>query len=299
MRVVFVVFVLLGATVTQAADFPIVMPKTSSSFLFEEAYNGQTGFSISQNDPSLADLFNKTVSPPASELCGPTTVANLMAFLKFNKRADNLALKYSPENPDYINQVREYFDKCKTSSTSGTPVVNLSECIADTFRESASSDFDVKVVGPEILPHLNPAFQTSPHTISVNDIRNAFKNNYAVILELKWYHVDESKSPPTWVTPNGHYILVVGYDYDASFGDSKIILKVVNPDVNYMVRDHFQRFDSIEMMKIPKKPGMSYPPGSDFILDGFNFKGYPNRAFVRFLIVSKPHAERRQGVPSR
>lgn len=54
------------------------------------------------------------------------------------------------------------------------------------------------------------------------------------------------------------------------------------------MRDPYQRFDNIEMMKIPKKPGIQYPSGSDYILDGSSFKGYPKRAFVKSLILAKP-----------
>jgi hypothetical protein len=67
-----------------AADFPIQMPKTSSTYLFTESVNNQVGFSVSQTDQSLNDLFNSTVNPTKSELCGPTTVANQMALYKLS-----------------------------------------------------------------------------------------------------------------------------------------------------------------------------------------------------------------------
>ncbi len=125
-------------SLAHAADFPIQMPKTSSNYLFDESINKQIGFSVSQQDSSLSDLFNKTIKPPVSELCGPTTVANLMAFYKFTDLTigKNLSLKYSPENGDYVNQVQEYFKSCKTDSVSGTKIVNLSDCISQTFISS-------------------------------------------------------------------------------------------------------------------------------------------------------------------
>jgi hypothetical protein len=285
----FGLLVLLGLS-AQAADYPIQMPKTSSSYLFSESINQQIGFSIYQADTALADLFNKNVTPAQSELCGPTTVANQMALYKLSapEKYKNLALKYSPEEKTYVNQVREYFSACKTDPVHGTKIVDLSRCIDQTFTASGFASSEVKVIGPEILQNLDPRFATSPHVIGIQDIRDAFKNGYGVIMHIKWFHPVESGESVTWETDSGHYILVVGYDYDDSFGDQKIILKVVNPDVIYASRGPYQRFDNIEMMKIPKKPGMKYPSGADYILDGFSFKGYPNRAFVRYLILDKP-----------
>ncbi len=171
----------------------------------------------------------------------------------------------------------------------GTLVVNLSSCISRTFLASGFTDSDVMVVGPQLLPGLDPKFATQPHVVTVTDIRDALKNGYGVIMDIKWFHPVETTSPISWASNSGHYVLVVGYDYDESFGDQKIILKIVNPEVNYSSRDPYQRFDNIEMMKIPKKANMNYPAGSDYILDGYNFKGYPNRAFVRYLILNKPN----------
>ncbi len=282
-------FLVLLAPSAQAIDYPIQMPKTSSSYLFSESLNQQVGFSVYQAAQPLSDLFNKTVTPARSELCGPTTVANQMALYKLSAPViyKNLSLKFSPDDKSYINQVQEYFNSCKTDPVDGTKIVNLSSCIDQTFSASGFSGSQVKVIGPELLPGLDPRFATPRHTVGVNDIRDAFKNGYGVIMEIKWYHPLEKDGAVTWETNAGHYILIVGYDYDESFGDQKIILKVVNPNVDYAGRDPYQRFDSVEMMKIPKKTGMKYPGGADYILDGFSFKGYPNRAFVRYLILNK------------
>lgn len=284
-------FILTLSTLTWASDFPIKMPKTSSSFLFSEAVNNQIGFSVNQKDKALADLFDRTKTPAESELCGPTTVANLMAYFKFsNPKENNVVLKYEPTDPSYINQVGEYFNLCHTDSKNGTLIVNIADCISQVFKQSQFANSKVSVVGPSLV-NLSPDYRGATKAVDVNDIRDAFKNNYGVMLELKWYQYDETVTPHAWVSNSGHYVLVVGYDYDESFGDSKIILKIVNPEVDYSGRDPYQRFDSIEMMKIPKKAGMTYPAGTNYILDGFNFKGVAKRGFVRYLILSKPHVE--------
>ena len=203
--------------------------------IFDESINRQIGFSINQNDRLLSDKFNKTVDPPKSELCGPTTVANLMALYKLTDSAVSkmLSLTFSPERPDYVNEVREYINSCKTDLVSGTTIVNLSDCISQTFSGSGILNSEVKVIGPEMYPGLDPKFATSNRVIGVNDIKEAIKNGYAVIMQIKWFQPIENANQITWVTTSGHFVLIVGYDYDQTFGDQKIILKVVNPEVDY------------------------------------------------------------------
>jgi hypothetical protein len=63
----------------------------------------------------------------------------------------------------------------------------------------------------------------------------------------------------------------------------------VNPEIAYMERTSpLNRYDNILMLKYPKKSGVGYPPGADYILDGYNLKGVDERAFVRFLISTNP-----------
>ena len=282
-----------SSSILYANDFPILMPKTSSTFLFDESINTQVGFAVNQNDSSLTDLFASTitngVSSTTSNLCGPTTVANMMANLKF-KNLD-LALKFNPSEVGYTQQVREFFNSCHTDKASGTKVSNMRQCIYDTFIQNGFSNAEVSVIGPESLnvnPNPPPTFQKPFKVVDINDIRTALSQNYSIILDLKWYQFNELKK--SWDVSNGHYIQVVGYDYDSTFGDSRIILKVINPEIDYMSRkDLLQRYDNVDMMKIPKKDGISYPADSAYVLDGYGFKGVLKRAFVRYLILSKPN----------
>ena len=136
MRKAILLFLLLfSSSVLFANDYPIHMPKTSSTFLFDESINNQIGFSVNQNDLSLTDLFATSVingvSSTTSNLCGPTTVANMMANLKF--QIPNLTLKFDPSETDYSQQVREFFNSCHTDKANGTKVSNLRQCIYDTF----------------------------------------------------------------------------------------------------------------------------------------------------------------------
>jgi hypothetical protein len=281
----------LFGSFASAVDFPIQMPKTSSSFLFEQSVNKQSGFSVNQEDPALKDLFGASTDTNgntilASELCGPTTVANMMASLQFSN--PKLTTTFQPAAGNYVQQVREYTSSCQTDKKNGTKIIHLRQCILDGLNQSGFANADVSVIGPDSLlaPAPAPEYQKVLKTVDIEDVKKAVLQNDGVILEIKWYQFNEKTL--TWETNSGHYILVVGFDYDPSFGDNRLILKIINPEVDYMQRkDPLQRFDSIEMIKIPSKPGMKYPGGTAYILDGALFRGVTKRAFVRYLIVSK------------
>lgn len=219
MKYLSIFFILISSINATAVDYPIVMPKTTSNYLFSESINNQVGFSVSQQNIQLQDLFNSKINPAKSELCGPTTVANQLALYKLsnNTISQNLKLNYSPMETNYITQVREYFNLCKTDKATGTLVVNLSSCLYQVFYDSGLPNSEVKVIGPTILPNLDSKFSTTPHNVTITDIRDAFKNGYGVIMEIKWYHTLDNTNPIQWISNSGHYILVIGYDYDESF----------------------------------------------------------------------------------
>ena len=263
-----------------AVDFPIQMPKTTGGYLFDFSVNNQRGFSVNQNDASLTDLFS---SKGKSELCGPTTVANLLANVAFAN--PNFKLNYNPLTEDYRQEIRDLAQLCKLDQENGTRVFNLHDCLSESLQAGGSASPEVTVIGPTALLTPEPDYH-AVRPVQLLDIKGAIDQGYTVILEIKWDTYDPAKN--VWTRTSGHYVLIVGYDYNTSFGDRQMILKVINPSVDYMTRPAVERYDNVTLYKVPQKPGLSVPPGTLYFLDGPGFKGTTARAFANYLILAKP-----------
>lgn len=258
---------------------PTFVTDTSSTHLFQESINHQTGFSISQNDTRLKDLFNTTTG--RSELCGPTTLANIMPYLKSwrSNPFPNLQLAQDPLQGDYSQVVRDFINRCHTDVNSGTLVVNMAACVQQFFIDSGYNHPQVTTIG-------SMGTGSNQRVATINDIRQFIKEDWALVVEMQWYIFNEQTN--TWTYDNGgHYVAAVGYDYDPAWGD-QIHLKVVNPEIDYRGRNSNVRWDSIDMLAYPIKPGETYPAYTRYILDGYNFSGITYRGFVRNIIAFIP-----------
>jgi hypothetical protein len=254
---------------------------TTSNDLFQEAFNYPLKFTVFQKDQKLNDLFT---SQGTSNLCGPTTLANLISFQKYSapNALPNLITVSDPATQDYTQQVREFAKRCGTDRDHGTPVVNMHRCLAQYYNDSGYSQNHVVVIGPDVAVTEDP---TAVRNVSYDDIRNNLEAGHPVILEIGWYQFESPTKK--WVRKNGHYVLVTGYDFDPSFNNQLMLLKIVNPEQDYSQRAVDQKWDSVAMIRIPKKSDVIYP-GSDFVLDGSNFRGALKRAFVKYIIVPVP-----------
>jgi hypothetical protein len=279
-----IVFGLIGSTsffsyADTVADVPTFVGDTTSSFLFDESINHQSGFTIAQTDQRLKDLFNPA---GASALCGPTSLANIISYQKLWRASPfpNLLLIEDPLQGDYSKVVRDFASRCHTDPTSGTLISNLIPCLQQYLSESGYTQPQISLIG-------SAAQGADRRIATIDDIRDFAKKDWGILLEMLWYTFN--KETNSWTTDkSGHYVAVVGYDYDNSWGDTKIHLKVVNPEVDYRSRDANSRWDSVEMFSYPVKAGLSYPPLTRYVLDGFSFKGIKKRAFVRNIIAFIP-----------
>lgn len=273
------------------SGIPVRWNPTPSTYLFDESLNFAPGFSVNQFDPRLSDLFDPVTHE--SMLCWPTSMANAMAYYKLwnTPPSSQLPLVSDPLTQDYTQQVREFAKLCHTDAAQGTNIYDALSCVRSFLQSGGIANPWAYLIG-EYAQDAPPGEPLSNYQkqLSMQDIRAALKAGQGVILEIKWYRYDPTKK--TWSTNAGHYVWVVGYDYDSSWGDDHMILKIVNPEIDYMSKtDPSNRWDTISILKIPQKPGEIYPPETGYLLDGLAFKSVQNsaKAFTRHILTFKPY----------
>ncbi len=265
------------------SQIPVLWPTTTGEDLFSESKMIAPGFAVYQGDSKLSDLFGTKGN---SSLCWPTTMANAMAYYRLWSPDPNfnLPLVEDPLNGDYTLQVREFAKECKTNAETGTLVVDAEACLKAYLASSGIQNPFAYVVGPSAVdaPPGQP-LRNFNRPITIQDIRSNIYWGTGVFLHADYYKYDANHK--SWVYSTGHYVWVVGYDYDTSWGDDHILLKIVNPNVDYSSRAPNARWDNVTMMKIPHKPGVIYPQNQNYVLDGFGFKGIDTRGFVKNLFL--------------
>lgn len=263
---------------------PADLSANTGEYLFDESINRTDGFGIYQADPRLKDLFS---AQGVSELCWPTSLANAMAFQKLwrSESFPSLKLTVNPGEGDYTQQVRSFADFCHTDHNAGTTITNAADCIRRFYAESGYPGGWAFLIGPESQADPTTARQhpENRREVSVDDLRAHVGNDEGVILEL--YYEKYDPQAKKWTETNGHYVMVVGYDYDRAWGSDRIDLKIVNPDIDYSENSPEFRFDTVSMLKVTPDAGVAYPAGAGYFLDGTGFRGIDTRGFVRHLVV--------------
>lgn len=262
---------------------------------YEDSINYAPEFSISQFDYRLHDLFSPNGE---NKLDWPTTMANAVAY--FSRWSDppspNLTLAADPITGDFSQQVRDFYHLCNTYQ-SGTPTTDAVACLRAYLHASGISNPWVYLIGP-LATEFPEGSKLSDYkrAVTPNDIRSALKNNDGVILVNSTYehpHIDGSeplnysknKLSKTWNYIGSHFAWVVGYDYNARWGKNLILLKIVDPSVNYMMRNSDARWDSILMKKMPKSINLQPSVPIKYFLDGSNFGSSQTQSFVDSIIV--------------
>jgi hypothetical protein len=273
------------------SGIPVHWAPTVSTYLFDESLNFAPGFSVNQFDPKLGDLFDPATHE--SMLCWPTSMANAMAYYKLWNAppSSNLPLVADPLTGDYTQQVQEFARLCHTDPAQGTNIYDALNCVRFYLGSGGIAAPWAYLIGlyAKDSPPGEPLTNYQKE-LSLQDIRSALKAGQGVLLEVMWYRYDPAQK--LWWTKTGHYVWVVGYDYDASWGDDHMILKIVNPEIDYMSRpDPSNRWDTISILKIPQKSGETYPPETGYLLDGWAFKSVQNsaKAFTRHILTFKPY----------
>jgi hypothetical protein len=132
----------------------------------------------------------------------------------------------------------------------------------------------------------DPTLPIVTRDVMIQDIRDALKAGNPVLLEAGWYAYDASTR--SWVRHSGHYVTAFGYDYDFSWGENQIQVKVVNPETNYQPNRQGAIWDTVTIERISPQPGITYPADRPFILSGSGFGGATQRGFLGLMIALSP-----------
>jgi hypothetical protein len=253
--------------------------------VFDESFVFAPNFAINQNDPALSDIFS---SAGKSELCFPTSLAEALVdlFAYHAPRFDALQLSGLSANRSSIDPnalVHQLTTLCKTDLNKGTQELDGLQCVASLISQAGYGLGDTKLISPFDHSANLPVVQRQ---VTIQDLRSALKSGFPVILETAWFSFDPATKQ--WIRRNGHYVSVYGYDYDLSWGENQIQLKVINPETNYGSGRMAALWDTVTVEKFSPQPGVVYPPNRSFILSGAGFGGATKRGFLGLVLVLAP-----------
>ena len=252
---------------------------------FDESFNFQPGLDFYQEATELKDLSGLN----GNELCWPTALTHRIMYQRELRKNPFPKLLLSGDlnhdgKVDFLDQIRYFAEpqNCNTQKDSGTSIENALSCTRNYYKDSGYQPW-VYIIGAhaEDWPK-DAAKKDFVRPVNVSDLRKYLSSDLGVIMLIGWY--EEDRKEKTWKWSGGHFFNVYGYDYDESWEEDRILLKIVNPDVDYKKRSASQMFDSIEMSKFVKKPEFNYPAGLSYKLHGLGFGG-KSSAFVEDIIV--------------
>jgi hypothetical protein len=291
-RSLFILLTLIkGTTLAQARQAPNWIDLTrplpplaeEAQGLFDESLTNAPNFSVFQYDPRLSDLFATT---GRSELCFPSALAQSLIYFKAYheprfERLEIPGLSADSKKVDAAKAVRAFAKTCKTHPSEGTGLVDAMSC-ANSILKSAYPASHLEGIVADI-PGTREPLPFTKKTLSLQEIRSALKAGEAVILNIGWYRYSNFKRG--FVRASGHFVTVVGYDANESWGDDQIILKVINPAFAYDPSGKTRIFDTVILTKVKQKPGVKYPLNLGYTLIG---NGFERTNLVDWLLIFKP-----------
>lgn len=253
--------------------------------VFDESVLFTPNFGINQNDPALADLFDKN---DGSNLCFPTALAeSLAAMLAYGQswlsRLKLAALSNDGHRLDANALVRELAADCHTDLHSGTNEKDALQCVLDLWTKSGYGIGGTQLITPF---ETNPAAPIVAREVALADLRGALKKKRPAILEVAWFSFDPVTKQ--WTRTGGHYFSVFGYNWNRTWGEDHIQLKIINPETNYGSSRAFSQWDTITLERIAQQPGVHYPAHRSFTAWGAGFGGVSKRGFVGMLLILDP-----------
>lgn len=257
-------------------------PQTDSK-VFDESVIFSPNFAINQNDPSLSDLFS---SKGVSNLCFPTALAEDLVYLAAYHSPKFSALQLHGLSGNLINPnsvVRQLTTLCRTDFNKGTDSLDAINCSLEILKQSGYDTGATQLISPF---NQSATLPITSREVTIKDIREALKTGNPIILEIAWFKFDSTTNQ--WVHDNGHYFTVFGYDYNTSWGEDQIQVKVVNPEMNYNTARKYALFDTVTIQRYSPQPGITYPAHRPFILSGNGFSGATDRGFLGMLLTVAP-----------
>lgn len=261
---------------------PMSPQPTGDAYVFDESVSFAPNFAIDQKAPALSDLFGTD----GSMLCFPTSLAEALIYLeayhqpKVALPLPGLSADKSSIDPNAL--VRALATACHTDLQTGTAPVDGLQCLLDLQKQAGVSAGATTLIDPfKAVPNL--PLQT--RDVTVSDLRAALTAGHPVILEVGWFKLDPATQ--TLVRHGGHYVGVYGYNYNKSWGEEQIQLKVINPLSDYGTkREAF--WNTITMARISRHAGITYPAHRTYTVSGSQFGGLNSRALVGEILVVGP-----------
>ncbi len=288
MRVFFGLFILLLiGPIAESSDVPKTDSLTECStglanvqsiqqgaLKFDESINFAPPFPAWQLDPRLNDLFVRDGNGETQcELCWPTVMASAMAYFKYwsTPPISMLPLVADPRTADFTNQIREFAKLSGTDPNTGTHPDQEAAAVRSYLESAGIANPWVHVIGPYAETYDPPPDEGTNEYIrapELKDVRDGIQAHEGVVMDI-----------------GGHVLWVVGYDYNVAWGDDHILLKIVNPLIDYSGRPIDSRWDPFTMTKI--QPGQFSPPVTKYAIQGAPFGRYKGLSFARNLIIFK------------
>lgn len=254
---------------------------------YDESFNFQPGLNLYNEAAALTDLFGTK----GSQLCAPNSITHAVTFLRYarNPSFPNLMSVPDMDNDGYADsykdKIRYFFQVCQTDREVGTYYHQAITCMKDYVAQSGYTSFTF-MIGPHAKEApIGYQIEDVRRTITTNDLRYYLSNQIPVIMAIGWYKFNNATQ--TYERDGGHFFNLYGYDYNAAFGDNKMILKVVNSWINYTGRARENMYDDVTMTRVTGLPTY-YPDSVVFELEGPGFTFTGMKALVEDLFIMYP-----------
>lgn len=248
----------------------------------DESINFQPGLNL-YNESQLTDLFGTN----GNQLCAPISVTHAFSFLKYYRNPNFSTLMDMPDMDydgvanSYKDQIRYFFNVCNTDKEEGTRIWSFVDCMRSYITSSKMTPW-AYIIGahPKDAPAGYDISQVR-RSVTTVDVRTYAQAQLGIIMSIGWYVYNTQTK--TYERKGGHYFNVYGYDYNNSWGENKIVLKVVNNWINYTGRDRSRMYDNVELSKFYGGPeNVTWEANGP----GFTTTGY--KALVENILVFLP-----------
>ena len=251
--------------------------------VFDESVSFVPNFAIDQKDPALSDLFGTN----GSELCFPTSLATALIYLQaYGHPTVSLPLAGLSADGTSIDPnilVRNLAQACQTNTQTGTNPLNGLRCLLALQTQGGIGAGHTSMIDPF---DTDPTLPLQSRDVKIADLRSALSARHPVLLEVGWFDYDPSTQ--VFKRHGGHFATVFGYNYDNSWGEDQIQLKIINPLTSYGP-SRVSHWDTITLNRVSPKAGISYPAHRSFTASGSRFGFLKTRALVGEMIVVAPN----------
>jgi hypothetical protein len=200
-----------------------------------------------QRDQQFAELFN---AKGGSEICEPTSLANILAFLKYKhepkypKICEKTLKEVEKDNKHASNEfdmVDAMFKLCHTNKQTGTGFVTGFDGAKEALAEGG--------YGHDIYAIAGYGEGKNKRAPTPQDLREIRREGKMAMLGFGWYDLDWDAKNHKWKYKRGggHAVAYAGYD-----ANDPLVIYICNPEVDYKTEKHFSR---LFLWPTPNEPG--------------------------------------------